>query len=258
MNLALPDSDSRRLLASLLTVAAERAALARAGTPAGERGRPHTLIIEEWSDVAAQSGVAVTHLFEQARKFGLGLVLATQTAASLSERVAAAVGNVGTRLVFRLGRADAEEAAGLLMRHDPYQVKHEVRDKTLRRRMHPVYTCRCANSERRGRRRSRGSRHGASFCTGARAAVPLLTAPPLPDPVGDAAAMARVEAHFLTTHFWPGAVVEAQLRGLRPAAHRQDAHDAAGQGDGVGRRGTWQGAAETRKRNVYSFPIDNE
>ena len=94
VNLALPDSDSRRLLTSLLTVGAEQAAMARAGMPAGERGRPHTLIVDEWSDVAAQSGVAVTHLLEQTRKFGLGLVLAVQTVAALSERVRGAVGNV--------------------------------------------------------------------------------------------------------------------------------------------------------------------
>jgi len=46
--------------------------------------------------------------------------------------------------------------------------------------------------------------------------VPLLTAPPLPDPVVDPVTLAAVEEKFLTTYFWPGAVVEAQLRAVRP------------------------------------------
>jgi len=171
--------------------------------------------VDEWSDVAAQSGVAVTHLLEQTRKFGLGFVLAVQTGAALSERVRGAVGNVGTGVIFRLGRTDAEDAASLLLRHDPYQVKHEVRDKLLRRRTHPVYmplpeqreawtgAITQLPSQRFFLRRGTGT-------------VPLLTAPPLPDPIVNAAETARVEEHFLTTHFWPGAVIEAQLRDLRP------------------------------------------
>ena len=87
--------------------------------PAGERGRPHTLIVDEWSDVAAQSGAAVTHLLEQTRKFGLGLVLATQTGATLSERVRGGGGQCRTGVLFRVGRSDAEEAASLLLRADP-------------------------------------------------------------------------------------------------------------------------------------------
>ncbi len=216
VNLALPDSDARRLLTSLLTVAAERAATDRAGTPAGERGRPHTLIVDEWSDVASQSEAAVTHLFEQTRKFGLGLVLASQTGASLSERVQAAVGNAGTGVLFRVGRGDAEEAAAMLLRHDPWQIKHEVRDMALRRRMHPVYV---PLSEQRE------AWVGAITALPARCfylhrgtgTAPLLTAPPLPDPVVNPALLAAVEERFLTTWFWPGAVVEAQLRALRPA-----------------------------------------
>jgi len=216
VNLALPDSDSRRLLTSLLTVGAEQAAMSRAGMPAGERGRAHTLIVDEWSDVAAQSGTAVTHLLEQTRKFGLGLVLAVQTGTALSERVRGAVGNVGTGVIFRLGRADAEEAADLLMRHDPYQIKHEVRDKLLRRRTHPVYM---PLAEQREAWVGAITRLPAQhfFLRRGTGSVPLLTAPPLPDPIVDAATLAAVEARFLTTYFWPGSVVEAQLRDLRPA-----------------------------------------
>jgi len=215
VNLALPDADARRLLTSLFTVGAEQAAMGRAGMPAGKRGRPHTLIVDEWSDVAAQSGTAVTHLLEQTRKFGLGLVLAVQTGAALSERVRGAVGNVGTGVIFRLGRSDAEETAGLLLRHDPWQIKHEVRDKLLRRRMHPVYVPLPEQREAWiGAITRLPSQH--FFLHRGTGSAPLLTAPPLPDPTIDTAEMARVEERFLTIHFWPGAVVEAQLRALRP------------------------------------------
>jgi len=216
VNLALPDSDARRLLTSLFTVAAERAATDRAGTPAGERGRPHTLIVDEWGDVASQSEAGVTHLFEQTRKFGLGLVLATQTGASLSERVRAAVGNAGTGVLFRVGRGDAEDAAGLLLTHDPWQIKHEVRDKALRRRMHPVYVPLLEQREAWvGAITALPAQH--FYLRRGNGTVPLLTAPPLPDATVDPAVVRAVEERFLTTWFWPGAVVEAQLRALRPA-----------------------------------------
>jgi len=215
VNLALPDRDSRRLLTSLFTVEAERAASDRAARPAGARGRAHTLIVEEWGEVAAQSEAAATHILEQSRKFGLGLVLATQTGAALSERVRGALGNAGTEVLFRVGREDAEEGAGLLLRGDPYQIKHEVRDKVARRRMHPVYVPLTEQREAwvgaimRLPERRFFLRQGGDT-------VPLLTAPPLPDPVVDPVTLAAVEEKFLTTYFWPGAVVEAQLRAVRP------------------------------------------
>ena len=120
-------------------------------------------------------------------------------------------------VIFRLGRSDAEEAADLVLHHDPYQVKHEVRDKLLRRRTHPVYLSLAEQREEwvGAITRLPPQRFFLRWGTGG---VPLLTAPPLPDPVVDEAVLATVEERFLTTHFWPGAVVEAQLRDLRPPA----------------------------------------
>jgi len=87
VNLALPDGDSRRLLGSILTVLAEQGALARAGVAAGERGQSHTLMVDEYGEVAAQSGVALSHILEQCRKFGLALVVSNQGGAQLEARV---------------------------------------------------------------------------------------------------------------------------------------------------------------------------
>ncbi len=139
VNLALPDGDARRLLGSLFTVFVEQAALQRLALPPGERGPLHFLFVDEWSQFASQSGTAITTMLEQTRKAGVGLVLASQTEGQLSERVRAAAQNAGTSAIFRLGRADAEPVAPTLDRPDPYTVKHEVRDKALRKRMHPLY-----------------------------------------------------------------------------------------------------------------------
>ncbi len=108
VNLALPDPDARRLLGAFLTVSMEQGALQRADTPAGERGRGHTLLIDEAASVIARSGTALAHILEQCRKFGLGLILAGQSEAQYPEGVRAALGGVGTQIVLRLGRADAE------------------------------------------------------------------------------------------------------------------------------------------------------
>ena len=105
------------------------------------------------------------------------------------------------------------------MRHDPYQIKHEVRDKLLRRRTHPVYM---PLTEQREAWVGAITRLPAQrfFLRRGTGGVPLLTAPPLPDPTVDPATLAAVAERFLTTWFWPGVVVDAQLRALHPATAR--------------------------------------
>lgn len=50
VNLALPDPDARRLMGCLLTVLMEQGALARADTAPEQRGRNHTLILDEFGE----------------------------------------------------------------------------------------------------------------------------------------------------------------------------------------------------------------
>ncbi len=135
VNLALPDPDARRLIGSLLTVSMEQGAMQRADVPAAQRGRSHTLIVDEFAAVCSQSGVALAHVLEQCRKFALGLVLSAQSNAQLPERIAVALAGVGTTVVFRLGREDAEVMARRIGATDPTLVKHAGGELAA----HPLY-----------------------------------------------------------------------------------------------------------------------
>jgi len=214
VNLALPDADARRLLGCFFTVFAEQAALQRADVAPGERGRGHTLILDEFADVASQSGTALTHILEQCRKFGLALVLANQTGGQLNERGESALANVGTSVVFRLGRADAEAAARRVGATDPWRVKHLVRDRGARQRMHPLYTSLAEQWEGWAQTIQR-LKSRSVVVRRANGRVAMLTTPSLPDPVVDAERLAVVEQHFLATWFTPQPVVEEELAALR-------------------------------------------
>ena len=221
VNLALPDPDARRLLGSFLTVFAEQGALQRADTPAEKRGRNHTLVLDEFAAVSSQSGTALQHILEQCRKFGLGLVLANQSGGQLSERMQGALAGVGTSIVFRLGREDAEAAAKSIGMTDPAAVKHMGSDHAA----HPLYRPLPEQWEgwttaiQRLKPRQLFVRRQPPQQWLARqfhAPVAKLRTPDLPDPVVDAVALAAVEEWYLTHCFEVRPVVEAELANLRP------------------------------------------
>ncbi|MDQ2786760.1 MAG: hypothetical protein M3Y58_17360 [Chloroflexota bacterium] len=221
VNLALPDPDARRLLGSFLTVFAEQGALQRADTLAGERGRPHTLILDEFSAVSAQSGTALQHILEQCRKFGLGLVLANQSGGQLNERMRSALAGVGTSIVFRLGRADAEAAARSIGMANPTLIKHQGSDQAA----HPLYAPLPEQWEgwtaaiQRLKPRQLFVRRLPPQQWLARqfqAPVAKLRTPDLPDPMVDAATLAAVEEWYFRACFEVRPVIEAALANRRP------------------------------------------
>jgi len=221
VNLALPDPDARRLLGSFLTVFAEQGALQRADVPPGQRSRNHTLILDEFSAVSAQSGTALMHILEQCRKFGLGLVLVSQSGGQFSERMRSALAGVGTTVVFRLGRKDAEEAARQIGMTDPMRVKHQGSDHAA----HPLYAPLPEQWEewtaaiQRLKPRQLFVRRLPPQQWLARqfhAPVAKLRTPDLPDPVVNPAALAAVEGWYLAHCFEVRPVVEATLASLRP------------------------------------------
>ena len=222
VNLALPDPDARQLLGSLLTVFMEQGALQRADVPSGERGRNHTLILDEFADVSSQSGTALTHILEQCRKFGLGLVLANQSGSQLTERIKGALGGVGTTIIFRLGRADAEEAARWIGATDATAIKHAGDDRAA----HPLYAPLPEQWEewtraiQRLRPRQMFVRRLPPTHPLARrfqARVAWLRTPDLPDPQVDPARLAAVEDWYLREWFEVRPVVEAAIAAMRPS-----------------------------------------
>jgi hypothetical protein len=98
-----------RLLGSLLLLLIRQATM---GRPVGE-SRPHYVLVDEASWFVSRT---VAELLDQARKFGVGLVLAVQRLGQLTPEEAreAVLANTGTVLSFRI--SDREEAA-FLARH---------------------------------------------------------------------------------------------------------------------------------------------
>jgi len=111
-------------LGMLLLSRLQRAAFARAGQP-GEQRRPFFLFLDEFQNFVGSGGFTFTNternlsrLLSEARKFGVGVILAHQFAAQLDESTRQAIlGNVGSHVVFRSGPADAAVLVDVL-NHD--------------------------------------------------------------------------------------------------------------------------------------------
>lgn len=97
--------EASALLGALLLAQLQSAAYARAETPPRERHAFHVYVDEAGSFATAAFG----EMLAEARKFGIGAVMACQYLAQLDERLRdALIGNVGTLICFRLGAADAK------------------------------------------------------------------------------------------------------------------------------------------------------
>ncbi|MCK6682662.1 MAG: type IV secretion system DNA-binding domain-containing protein [Thermoanaerobaculia bacterium] len=93
--------DASALMGSLLV---SSALLAASHRPRG--GPPFILYVDEFQRFTTDS---IATILSEARKYGLGLVLAHQYLFQLPETIRSAIlGNVGTKIVFRVGNEDAE------------------------------------------------------------------------------------------------------------------------------------------------------
>lgn len=96
-------SDASLLLGGILLGLFEGAIFARS---TDERRKPFFIYVDE---VASFASAPLLSLVAEARKYGVGLVLATQSLAAMDADVRAALlGNVGTLVTFRVGADDAE------------------------------------------------------------------------------------------------------------------------------------------------------
>ena len=97
--------DASHLLGGLLLTALQLSAMERA-----RGGAPCYVYVDEFQHFVTDS---LATLLSESRKFGLGLILAHQYLAQLTDSVRDAVlGNVGSMMVFRIGAMDAAELEG--------------------------------------------------------------------------------------------------------------------------------------------------
>jgi hypothetical protein len=93
------------VLGSLLSAWFQIAALGRLDTPAAEQP-PFVLMMDECHRFTTES---LATILAESRKYGLGIVLANQYTAQLTDEIRKAIfGNVGTTVAFRVGGADGE------------------------------------------------------------------------------------------------------------------------------------------------------
>ncbi len=133
------DAQTQRILGCLLTVGFETAALSRADLPPAQRSRYH-LILDEFSQFSAQSGVALERVLALTRKYGLFLTLAHQTWSQVDEQLQGALQNT-TFITFRLGQDDVAWGARRVAPFDPYHIKYWTGGTTTHS-PRPVYSSR--------------------------------------------------------------------------------------------------------------------
>ncbi len=97
--------DNAALLGAMLITKFELAALSRIDIPADQRSN-FFLYVDEFQNFATESFIKI---LSEARKFHLGLVLANQYVAQITEEIQKAIfGNAGTMIAFVLGAEDAK------------------------------------------------------------------------------------------------------------------------------------------------------
>jgi hypothetical protein len=120
------DPETRRLIGSLFVTGLELAMRRR------NRRNLWGLTIDEFSGYVAQEGSAETleHVLSEGRKFRMSMTVAHQTLSQLTHSMIGALSNVATKVIFGIGRYDAEHFARVIGRVDTEAVKRDPRTDT--------------------------------------------------------------------------------------------------------------------------------
>jgi hypothetical protein len=134
LDLGQLDPETRRLLGSLLVTLIELIMRKR------DRTTLWPLTIDEFAQFMASEGSATTlaHVLSEARKYGIGLCAAHQTLSQLTPTMLGALGNTDTRIVFGVGRYDAEWLSKVVGRVDTQAVKEAAKTETQHAQYDPL------------------------------------------------------------------------------------------------------------------------
>jgi hypothetical protein len=84
------------------------------------------------------SEMTFAHVLSEGRKFAFTMTVAHQTLAQVTDRILGALGNVRTKIIFSVGRYDAEYFAKLIGRVDTEEVKRDPKTETQHELFSPL------------------------------------------------------------------------------------------------------------------------
>jgi hypothetical protein len=121
LDLGRSDLETNRLIGSLVVTGLELAMRRR------RRDNLWNLTIDEFAGYVANEGSEMTfaHVLSEGRKFGLAMTVAHQTLSQLTPRIMGALSNVQTKVIFGIGRYDAEYFAKVVGHVDTEAVKRD-------------------------------------------------------------------------------------------------------------------------------------
>ncbi len=98
------------------------------------------LTIDEFAGYVANEGSVVTlaHVFSEGRKFRMSMTVAHQDLSQLTPRMIGALSNVQTKVIFGVGRHDAEYFAKLVGRVDTEAVKRDPKTEAQHELFSPL------------------------------------------------------------------------------------------------------------------------
>lgn len=128
--------DQKQFLGAFITYGYEVAAQSREDIEPKER-RLHIFVQDEFQLFSAQTGPDLEDILSGARKYNMFLYLAHQNFGQVDDRLKSALQNAVT-VSFELNYDDASWMAPRLTRYKGNEVKHEVHDKTVQERTHPL------------------------------------------------------------------------------------------------------------------------
>ncbi|MFC2043128.1 type IV secretory system conjugative DNA transfer family protein [Chloroflexota bacterium] len=126
LDLGHSDSETNRLIGSLVVTGLELAMRRR------KNKKLWNLTIDEFAGYVANEGSIKTlaHVFSEGRKYRLSMTVAHQDLSQLTPRMIGALSNVQTKVIFGIGRRDAEYFAKVIGQVDPESVKRHSKMDT--------------------------------------------------------------------------------------------------------------------------------
>lgn len=126
LDLGHSDGETNRLIGSLVVTGLELAMRRR------KKRTLWNLTIDEFAGYVANEGSVKTlaHVFSEGRKFKMSMTVAHQDLSQLTPRMLGALSNVQTKVIFGIGRYDAEYFAKLIGYVDAETVKRDAKTET--------------------------------------------------------------------------------------------------------------------------------